>query len=181
MWRIVIGICLAASFFFVSPSFVAQEDCSKSDPSSVRVVKSQFGVFVVVDQQIRLLLTSKIPAIPGTKYGWFLMYDTKKTHIVWREEIVAPKPLDDWGAGERAGAFVVSPDRRTAVTERVMSTDFPLINQEWDIGPNDPPGVYRISIFIDGQKMAEHSLELVPVPGGFKNDRRPRTPRIQNI
>lgn len=167
----------ALSVMSVLPSSSAQgtqEHCAQNAPSSVRVVKSQFGVLAVVNQQLRLIATTKFPVLPGTRYGWFLMYDTKKSSIVWREEFVAPKPLEDWGMGEKAGAFVVSPDRRSAVTERLVSTDFPLISQEWDIGPNDPPGTYHISIFIDGEKKAEYSFELIPLPKEFNNDGRTR-------
>jgi hypothetical protein len=153
----IISAC--ASFLLPFVAFAAQEDCKKPETTSVEIVKSRFGVIVEIGDSIKMLTVSKFPAIPSARYGWFLFYKTEKPQVVWREEIVAPAPIADWGEGEAEGLFTVSSDRKSAVTERISSSEFPLIEHSWGIGPEDPLGLYVVTVYIDGIRVAQYQLE----------------------
>lgn len=169
-----IARCVGAFFLCALPfcALAQTEDCKRTDVPAVEVVKARFGVVVEKEDQVAILPVSKFPAIPGTNYGWYVFYKTQKTTVMWREEVRAPAPIQDWGKWERSGVFTVSPDRKTAVTERIVSSEFPLIQQVWDIGPDDPLGVYTITVYIDGVEAAKYELELIAVPDEFKAQRQ---------
>jgi hypothetical protein len=159
-------------------ALASAEECkSAADPRAVEIVKTRFGVFLAQGDQVKLLPVSKFPAIPGANYGWYLFYKTQKSTVIWREELRAPSPIQDWGKGEHFGVFTVSPDRMTAVTERMVSSEFPLIQQVWDIGPNDPLGVYVATVYIDGVEVAKHEFELLPVPEALKSPAQQKKPK----
>ena len=88
----------------------------------VEVVSAQFGVYGADNDGRRVLFeTDNFPAITAAPYGWFIVFKADKPTVTWREEFELPLPLANWGPGEAMGVFTVSPDRRTAVTERIAT------------------------------------------------------------
>lgn len=132
----------------------------------LRVISAQFGVFGADALGRRVLFeTVNFPAITAAPYGWTIVYQTDRPTIVWREEFELPIPLDDWGPGEALGAYWISPDRRTAVTERVVPTRLGFIANQWRYAPGDPIGAHAMRVYIDGELIREFRFTIDEGPG----------------
>jgi len=130
------------------------------------VISAQFGVFGADALGRRVLFeTVNFPAITAAPYGWYIVFKTDRPTIVWREEFELPTPLADWGPGEALGVFSISPDRRTAVTERVVPTRVGFIANEWRFAPGDPTGAHAMRIYVDGMLIREFRFNIEEGPG----------------
>lgn len=135
-------------------------------PSAIEVVSAQFGVFGADPSGRRVLLeTDNFPAITAAPYGWYIIYKTSKPTVVWREEFELPVSLDNWGPGEAMGVYTISPDRKTAVTERIVPTRVGFIANEWRFAPGDPTGAHAIRVYIDGQLVRDFRFRIEDGPG----------------
>lgn len=143
-------------------------------PASVEVVAAQFGVYGA-DQSGRRMLyeTDKFPAILTAPYGWFIVFKTDKPTVVWREEFELPVAPPTWGPGEAMGIFQVSPDRKTAVTERIIPTKLGFITNEWRYASGDPVGAHKMRVYIDGQLIREFSFDIEKMPDDGTQRRSP--------
>jgi hypothetical protein len=143
-------------------------------PADVEVVAAQFGVFGA-DQSGRRMLyeTDKFPALVAAPYGWFIVFKTDKPTVVWREEFELPVAPPTWGPGEALGIFQVSPDRKTAVTERIIPTKLGFIANEWRYASGDPVGAHKMRVYIDGQLIREFSFDIEKMPDDGTNRRSP--------
>ena len=140
---------------------------------AVQVVTAQFGVFGADPNGRRLLYeTDKFPAIPAAPYGWYILFKTAKPTVVWREEFELPEAPPTWGPGEALGIFSISPDRRTAVTERIIPTRLGFIGNEWRYAPGDPIGAHKMRVYIDGQLIREFSFAIEKGPDEQRGIRR---------
>ncbi len=154
-----------------TPSFVA-----KAGP--LEVTSAQFGVFGADSEGHRVLFeTDRFPAVLAAPYGWYIIFKTNKPTVVWREEFELPIALDNWGPGEALGIYTISPDRRTAVTERVIPTRLGFIANEWRYAPGDPIGAHAMRIYIDGQLVREFKFNIEDGPGRGQPSIRDRGPR----
>lgn len=141
--------------------------------SDVQVVTAQFGVFGADPSGRRLLYeTDKFPAVPAAPYGWYILFKTAKPTVVWREEFELPEAPPTWGPGEALGIFSISPDRKTAVTERVIPTRLGFIANEWRYAPGDPIGAHKMRVYIDGQLIREFSFAIEKGPDDGRGTRR---------
>lgn len=135
-------------------------------PAAVEVVSAQFGVFGADPSGRRVLFeTDNFPAITAAPYGWYIVYKTSKPTVVWREEFELPVSLDNWGPGESMGVYTISPDRKTAVTERIVPTRVGFIANEWRFAPGDPTGAHAIRVYIDGQLIRDFRFRIEDGPG----------------
>ena len=135
-------------------------------PAPIEVVSAQFGVFGADLSGRRVLLeTDNFPAITAAPYGWYIIYKTSKPTVVWREEFELPVSLDNWGPGEAMGVYTISPDRKTAVTERIVPTRVGFIANEWRFAPGDPTGAHAIRVYIDGQLIRDFRFRIEDGPG----------------
>lgn len=140
---------------------------------AVQVVTAQFGVFGADPSGRRLLYeTDKFPAIPAAPYGWYILFKTNKPTVVWREEFELPEAPPTWGPGEALGIFSISPDRKTAVTERIIPTRMGFIGNEWRYAPGDPIGAHKMRVYIDGQLVREFSFAIEKGPDDQRGIRR---------
>lgn len=138
----------------------------------VEVVSAQFGVFGADPTGRRMLFeTDKFPAITAAPYGWYIIFKTDKPVVVWREEFELPEAPPTWGPGEAMGVYQISPDRKTAVTERVIPTKLGFIANEWRYAPGDPKGAHAMRVYIDGQLIREFKFDIQDAPPG--TDRNP--------
>lgn len=143
----------------------------------LEVTSAQFGVFGADSEGHRILFeTDRFPAIVAAPYGWYIIFKTNKPTVVWREEFELPVPLDNWGPGEALGVYTISPDRRTAVTERVIPTRLGFIANEWRYAPGDPIGAHAMRIYIDGQLVREFKFNIEDGPGHGQRPSRDRGP-----
>lgn len=138
----------------------AAASCAPS--AATEVIAVQFGAFGA-DENARLILieTNTIPVVPGTPFGWLVLFKTDKPTVVWREEFELPVAPPTWGPGELIGAFTVSPDRKTAVTERTIPTALGFFANMWRYAPGDPVGAHKMRIYIDGVLVREFEFSLV--------------------
>ena len=137
----------------------ASEAVAKSP--ALEVVSAQFGVFGA-DQAGRRILyeTDKFPAVIAAPYGWYIVFKTSKPTVIWREEFELPEPPPTWGPGEAMGIYTISPDRKTAVTERIIPTRLGFIANEWRYAPGDPVGAHKMRVYIDGQLIREFAFDI---------------------
>jgi hypothetical protein len=158
----------------VAPTAVSAS-VSKTGP--LEVTSAQFGVFGADSEGHRVLFeTDRFPAVIAAPYGWYIIFKTNKPTVVWREEFELPEPLDNWGPGETLGVYQISPDRKTAVTERVIPARLGFIANEWRYAPGDPIGAHAMRIYIDGQLVREFKFNIEDGPGhGQPRGRGPST------
>ena len=153
-----------------APAPVAQAAPGKSAP--LEVVSAQFGVFGADPTGRRVLYeTAKFPAVIAAPYGWYIIFKTEKPTVIWREEFELPEPPPTWGPGEAMGIYTISPDRKTAVTERIIPTRLGFIANEWRYAPGDPLGAHKMRVYIDGQLIREFAFDIEQGP---KDDPAPR-------
>jgi len=133
--------------------------------AALEVVSAQFGVFGA-DQAGRRILyeTDKFPAVIAAPYGWYIVFKTSKPTVIWREEFELPEPPPTWGPGEAMGIYTISPDRKTAVTERIIPTRLGFIANEWRYAPGDPVGAHKMRVYIDGQLIREFAFDIEKGP-----------------
>lgn len=144
---------------------------SKSAP--IEVVSAQFGVFGADATGRRILYeTAKFPAVVAAPYGWYIVFKTEKPTVIWREEFELPEPPPTWGPGEAMGIYTISPDRRTAVTERIIPTRLGFIANEWRYAPGDPIGAHKMRVYIDGQLIREFAFDIEQGPKDEPGRRR---------
>jgi hypothetical protein len=143
----------------------------------LEVTSAQFGVFGADSEGHRILFeTDRFPAVTAAPYGWYIIFKTNKPTVVWREEFELPEAPPSWGPGEALGIYTISPDRKTAVTERVIPTRLGFIANEWRYAPGDPIGAHAMRVYIDGQLVREFKFNIEDGPGrGRSPGRGPTT------
>ncbi|MGH7178042.1 MAG: hypothetical protein ACREJC_11725 [Tepidisphaeraceae bacterium] len=145
----------------------------EKSPVALEVVSAQFGVFGADAAGRRVLFeTDKFPAVTGAPYGWYIIFKTDRPTVVWREEFELPQAPPSWGPGEAMGIYSISPDRKTAVTERIIPTRLGFIANEWRYAPDDPTGAHAMRVYIDGKLVREFKFDIEDGPG--RGDRGPR-------
>jgi hypothetical protein len=155
-----------------APTIVAD---ATSTQAHVEVVSAQFGVFGADENGRRILLeTARFPAVISAPYGWYIIFKTDKPTVIWREEFELPVAPPTWGPGEAMGIFTISPDRKTAVTERIIPTRVGFVANEWRYAPGDPLGAHAMRVYIDGQLIREFKFDIEEGPAQQK--RPPRAP-----
>jgi hypothetical protein len=148
---------------------------SARTPAQIEVVSAQFGVFGADENGRRILLeTDHFPAVVSAPYGWYIVFKTDKPTVVWREEFELPVEPPTWGPGEAMGIYLISPDRKTAVTERIIPTRLGFIANEWRYAPGDPLGAHAMRVYLDGQLIREFKFDIEEGPAQQK--RAPRSP-----
>lgn len=131
----------------------------------LEVVSAQFGVFGADPSGRRVLYeTARFPAVVAAPYGWYIIFKTEKPTVIWREEFELPEEPPTWGPGEAMGIYTISPDRKTAVTERIIPTRLGFIANEWRYAPGDPIGAHKMRVYIDGQLIREFAFDIEQGP-----------------
>jgi hypothetical protein len=144
-----------------APAAATEAPVAVDKSPALEVVSAQFGVFGA-DQAGRRILyeTDKVPAVIAAPYGWYIVFKTSKPTVIWREEFELPEPPPTWGPGEAMGIYTISPDRKTAVTERIIPTRLGFIANEWRYAPGDPVGAHKMRVYIDGQLIREFAFDI---------------------
>ena len=148
-----------------APAAATETPVAVTKSPALEVVSAQFGVFGA-DQAGRRILyeTDKFPAVIAAPYGWYIVFKTSKPTVIWREEFELPEPPPTWGPGEAMGIYTISPDRKTAVTERIIPTRLGFIANEWRYAPGDPVGAHKMRVYIDGQLIREFAFDIEKGP-----------------
>lgn len=165
----VVSLALAACALPANTPQDTNSDAARAalfKKTGIEVVSAQFGVFGADNSGRRVLFeTNNFPAIVAAPYGWYVIFKSEKPTVVWREEFELPEAPPTWGPGETLGIFTVSPDRKTAVTERVIPTRVGFIANEWRYAPGDPIGAHAMRVYIDGQLVREFKFNIEDGPG----------------
>jgi len=157
------------------PAARAQAPSAALKLTPIEVVSAQFGVFGADETGRRLLLeTDRFPAVVSAPYGWYIIFKTDKPTVVWREEFELPIAPPTWGPGEAMGIYTISPDRKTAVTERIIPTRLGFVANEWRYAPGDPIGAHAMRVYLDGELIREFKFDIEEGPA--QQRRAPRTP-----
>lgn len=158
-----------------APAAPRAAEAAKAAAADLEVISAQFGVFGSDGSGRRILLeTARFPAVISAPYGWYIIFKTDKPTVVWREEFELPVAPPTWGPGEAMGIFTISPDRRTAVTERIIPTRLGFVANEWRYAAGDPLGAHAMRVYIDGQLIREFKFDIEEGPAQQK--RSPRVP-----
>jgi len=167
----LVSIGLFAACATEKPARIAEPAVVPDPPAAatvkvpIEVVSAQFGVFGADPQGRRVLYeTDKFPAVIAAPYGWYIVFKTNKPTVIWREEFELPEPPPTWGPGEAMGIYTISPDRKTAVTERIIPTRLGFIANEWRYAPGDPVGAHKMRVYIDGQLIREFAFDIEQGP-----------------
>jgi hypothetical protein len=148
-----------------APATTTGPEAAATAKTAIEVVSAQFGVFGADSMGRRILYeTDRFPAVVAAPYGWYVVFKTNKPTVVWREEFELPEPPPTWGPGEALGIYTISPDRKTAVTERIIPTRLGFIANEWRYAPGDPVGAHKMRVYIDGQLIREFTFEIEQAP-----------------
>lgn len=144
-----------------APAVATEAPMTVTKSPALEVVSAQFGVFGADPAGRRILYeTDKFPAVIAAPYGWYIVFKTSKPTVIWREEFELPEPPPTWGPGEAMGIYTISPDRKTAVTERIIPTRLGFIANEWRYAPGDPVGAHKMRVYIDGQLIREFAFDI---------------------
>lgn len=120
--------------------------------SPVRIDKIIFGRFHAgPGGQPTFTPGSHVPLRPGQAYGWVADVNAQGAQVRWREEFTLPQPPASWGDAETEGTRQLSSDTRVAITERVVEPTQGQIFNIWSVAPGDPPGLYKIRVFVEDQ------------------------------
>jgi len=117
------------------------------------VAEASFGVFEEPDcdelNGYRFWTTSVVPLEAGTTFGWTLRLDEPFSGpVMMREELILPSAPLYWGIDDD---IVLSADRTTAITERLVYPVDGMLANAWTTTPGDPTGPHQIRLFIDGR------------------------------
>lgn len=182
-YKLLVSAILAAALAgcaATAPATDRRTESIASKPAKVEVLSAQFGVFGADPTGRRMLFeTDRFPAITAAPYGWYIIFKTDKPVVVWREEFELPEPPPSWGPGEAMGVYQISPDRKTAVTERVIPTKLGFIANEWRYAPGDPIGAHSMRIYIDGQLIREFKFNIQDAPPGAEREQGVRPGRAR--
>lgn len=130
-------------------------------PATYEVVKAEFGLFNrTPDGEGEFVPTRQVPLIADQAYGWIVVLRTDKPKLRWREEFELPTRPDSWGPPDIGGRRRISADGRVAISERRVSPLKGLIFNTWAVAPGDPPGTYRIRVYVEGRLVESFEFQV---------------------
>ncbi len=126
----------------------------------LKVSSITFGLF---QQQPNGSLTfvpsREVPLRPGQYFGWRMDLSTDRPMVRWREELELPRPPEKWGTDTS-----VQGDRRVGITEREEDVFNGWVVHIWKVAAGDPPGDYRLKLFLEGKPVGVLEFKVVPPP-----------------
>jgi hypothetical protein len=172
--RAVVGQAPAGSDAGATATVLAAPAGADAQAAGVQIVSAQFGVFGADPLGRRFLYeTDHFPAVISAPFGWYITFKTDRPTVIWREEFELPEEPPTWGPGEAIGAFRISPDRRTAVTERIIPARMGFVANEWRYAPGDPIGNHKMRVYIDGQLVRDFAFTIDKGPAQRDPDAAP--------
>ena len=114
------------------------------------VTNSLFGTWQSDDKfGESFIQTGRVPLIKGQLFGWFLVLNTSRGTVKFREEFRLPHAPETWGSAE---TDLISEERQMMITEEEVQPDKDnVIGHSWGVAEGDPEGLYMMNIFIDDQ------------------------------
>jgi len=129
---------------------------------AVEVVAAEFGVFDATDpQRVVFEETRVIPHREGQRYGWMIELRGVKRSVSVREEYLLPSTAIEGRTESAEGTKLVIPmDRRNQVSQRQLVPVNGRIYGEWSVGPQEPAGLRRLDVVVEGKVAASFEFEV---------------------
>lgn len=110
--------------------------------------------------------TDRVPLVTGATFGWRIKLNDDAPVVRLREELELPAPPRIWRHTEDT---LITSNRTTAVTERVLHPSDGWIENAWSFTEGDPAGRYTMRVFLDDELVKEFRFfadDLEPAPCG---------------
>ncbi|MDP8225165.1 MAG: hypothetical protein P9L99_17520 [Candidatus Lernaella stagnicola] len=105
--------------------------------------------------------TRQLPREEGLRFGWRIKLKEPHTrYVTIVERMTAPTPLSDWGRLDQR--HLVDQDRRVATIPNTLKVRDGWIHRaNWVVSPDDPLGLYRVEIQVNGRMAARVYFDLM--------------------
>ena len=124
-------------------SFLNQSDIAPD----LKVINAISGMLQENEYGKTFLETEYVPLVEGQPYGWYMLLETNRSTIRFREELRLPGAPVTWGANE---SEQISNDRRLLVTEKeIQPNKEGVIGHSWRVAEGDPEGLYIMNVYIE--------------------------------
>ena len=121
----------------------------------------EFGIWAWDAAEIpHFVPTNDVPNIEDQPYGWRIQLKESDQPITWTEVLTLPKAPLSWGGTADNPNITISNDGRTATTNGESAPTDGFIDNIWSVAAGDPPGIYEISVKIDGDNSAVFRFRL---------------------
>lgn len=129
---------------------------------ALEVVTAEFGIFDASDPQRVVFEPSRVvPHKEGQRYGWMIELRGAKRSVSVREEYLLPSRAIEGRTDSAEGTKLVIPlERRSQVSQRQLVPVDGRIFGEWSLGPQEPPGLRRLDVVVEGQVAASFEFEV---------------------
>jgi hypothetical protein len=126
----------------------------------IKMDKSELGfLYLSEDGSIFFCENQIIPLKENTFFGWRVHLITNKEKVTWKEVFILPGSPSIWGYMK---GTEVDPQGKVATTEKTVSPQNGWIGHGWFAAPGDPPGNYKIEIYIEGVLAKTFTFEMKP-------------------
>lgn len=138
--------------------FAARIACA----ADVEIVAADFGLFEATSEsEIAFLPSAIVPKAVGQRYGWIIEVRTKKRTLAVREEYVLPSAATQKEPEGAVAKNLHVPDlRRSQVSQRQLVPVDGQIVGEWSVGPDEPAGIRRLRVVVEGEVAASFDFEV---------------------
>lgn len=129
---------------------------------ALEVVTAEFGIFDASDPQRVVFEPSRVvPHKEGQRYGWMIELRGAKRSVSVREEYLLPSRAVEGRTDSAEGTKLVIPlERRSQVSQRQLVPVDGRIFGEWSLGPQEPRGLRRLDVVVEGQVAASFEFEV---------------------
>lgn len=129
---------------------------------ALEVVTAEFGIFDASDPQRVVFEPSRVvPHKEGQRYGWMIELRGAKRSVSVREEYLLPSRAIEGRTDSAEGTKLVIPlERRSQVSQRQLVPVDGRIFGEWSLGPQEPRGLRRLDVVVEGQVAASFEFEV---------------------
>ena len=125
------------------------------------VSNAAFGLFDTANGgAVNFVPGNVVPLVEGQGYGWIMAIQTNKKQVKWREEFTLPEAPESWGDPETLGKRRISKGAKVSNTERVVEPVNGQISNAWAVAKGDPPGLYKIRVFVEGKLARTFEFEV---------------------
>ena len=128
---------------------------------SIKMDKAELGfLYLSEDGSIFFCENQIIPLKENTFFGWRIHLITNKEKVTWEEVFILPESPSVWGYTKGTEVDVQG---KVATTEKTVSPQNGWIGHGWFAAPGDPPGNYKIEIYIEGVLAKIFTFEMKPL------------------
>ncbi len=115
----------------------------------------------------QVLDTTRVPFdTENSCYGWQVQVDKMTGPVSFREILNLPRKPAGWPqVNDDSRKITVSPDERSATTERTILLKDGWVGNMWCVGEGDPLGPYSVDVFINDKFIKTFHFDVVKASG----------------